>query len=213
MTATGADPGQVVAAGQMVVEISRNAEREAVFAVAGEDIARAKLGMPVKVSLQGRPDVAVTGTIREISPEADSTTGTYQVKVALPSPPPEMRLGAVVVGRAESRGPGGHERCPRPRCCSPATSRRSGSLAMTARCIAGTVQLLKFDTDSVVVSHGLSAGEKVVTAGVNSLADGAVDVEARDGGRVMTRFNLSEWAVNNRAIVVFLMLRLRHRRH
>ena len=34
------------------------------------------------------------------------------------------------------------------------------------------VQLLEFDTDSVVVSHGLSAGEKVVTAGVNSLADG-----------------------------------------
>ena len=34
------------------------------------------------------------------------------------------------------------------------------------------VELLEFDTDSVVVSHGLSAGEKVVTAGVNSLADG-----------------------------------------
>ena len=34
------------------------------------------------------------------------------------------------------------------------------------------VQLAEFDADSVVVSHGLSAGEKVVTAGVNSLADG-----------------------------------------
>ena len=86
----------------MVVEISRNDAREAVFAVAGDDITRAKLGMAVNVSLQGRPDIAVTGTIREISPEADSTTGTYQVKVALPSPPPEMRLGAVVVGRVES---------------------------------------------------------------------------------------------------------------
>ena len=55
VTATGADPGQVVAAGQMVVEISRNDAREAVFAVASEDIARAKLGMAVNVSLQGRP--------------------------------------------------------------------------------------------------------------------------------------------------------------
>ena len=89
-------------------------------------VARAKLGMAVNVSLQGRPDIAVTGTIREISPEADSTTGTYQVKVALPSPPPEMRLGAVVVGRVESEGPGGHDAYPRPRCCSPETSRRSG---------------------------------------------------------------------------------------
>ena len=48
--------------------------------------------------------IAVTGSIREISPEADSTTGTYQVKVTLPSPPPEMRLGAVVVGHAEIEG-------------------------------------------------------------------------------------------------------------
>jgi hypothetical protein len=37
--------------------------------------------MPVKVWPRGRPEIAVTGSIREISPEADSTTGTYQVKV------------------------------------------------------------------------------------------------------------------------------------
>ena len=56
VTATGADPGQVVTAGQMVVEISRNDEHEAVFAVASEHVAHAKLGMAVKVWLQGRPD-------------------------------------------------------------------------------------------------------------------------------------------------------------
>ena len=83
VTATKADPGQVVDAGQAIVEIARNAEREAVFAVASEHIAHAKVGMPVKVRLQGRPEIAVTGSIREISPEADSTTGTYQVKVTL----------------------------------------------------------------------------------------------------------------------------------
>jgi RND family efflux transporter MFP subunit len=105
VTAAKADPGQVVDAGQAIVEIARNAEREAVFAVASEHIAHAKVGMPVKVSLQGRPEIAVTGSIREISPEADSTTGTYKVKVTLPSPPPgAMRLGAVVVGHAEIKG-------------------------------------------------------------------------------------------------------------
>ena len=78
----------------------RSAKR---FAVASEHIAHAKPDMPVKVWLQGRPEIAVIGSIRQISPEADSTTGTYEVKVALPSPPPEMRLGAVVVGRAEPK--------------------------------------------------------------------------------------------------------------
>jgi len=172
VTATAADPGQVVVAGQTVVEISRNDAREAVVAVAGSDITGAKLGMSVNVSIQGRPDIAVTGTIREISPEADNTTGTYQVKVALAAPPPEMRLGAVVVGRVESEG--GEEVTTLP----PTALLQSGDkpqvwvIGGDGKVQRRNVQLLQFDTDSVVVSHGLSAGEKVVTAGVNSLADG-----------------------------------------
>jgi len=35
-----------------------------------------------------------------------------------------------------------------------------------------SVEILEFDTDRVAVSRGLSVGEKVVIAGVNSLADG-----------------------------------------
>ena len=171
VTATGADPGQVVDAGQAIVEISRNAEREAVFAVASEHIAHAKVGMPVKVWLQGRPEIAVTGSIREISPEADSTTGTYQVKVTLPSPPPEMRLGAVVVGRAETEG---QEVTSLP----PTALLQSGDepqvwvVGEDGKVHRRTVQLLEFDANSVVISRGLSPGEKVVTAGINSLAEG-----------------------------------------
>jgi RND family efflux transporter MFP subunit len=123
-------------------------------------------------SIQGRPDIAVTGTIREISPEADSTTGTYQVKVALASPPPEMRLGAVVVGRVESQG--GQEVTTLP----PTALLQSGDqpqvwvIGGDGKVQRRRVELLEFDTDSVVVSRGLSVGEKVVIAGVNSLADG-----------------------------------------
>jgi RND family efflux transporter MFP subunit len=172
VTATGADPGQVVAAGQMVVEISHNDAREAVFAVAGEDIARAKLGMAVNVSLQDRPEVAATGTIREMSPEADSTTGTYQVKVALPSPPPEMRLGAVVVGRVESEGNQEVATLPPTALLQSGDQPQVWVVGKDDKVARRTVKLVEFDTDSVVVGHGLSAGEKVVTAGVNSLADG-----------------------------------------
>ena len=35
-----------------------------------------------------------------------------------------------------------------------------------------SVELLEFDTDTVAVSRGISTGDKVVIAGVNSLADG-----------------------------------------
>jgi RND family efflux transporter MFP subunit len=171
VTATKADPGQVVDAGQAIVEIARNAEREAVFAVASEHIAHAKVGMPVKVSLQGRPEIEVTGSIREISPEADSTTGTYQVKVTLSSPPPEMRLGAVVVGHAETEGQVVTS-------LPPTALLQSGDgpqvwvVGEDGKVHRRAIQLLEFDANSVVISRGLSPGEKVVTAGINSLAEG-----------------------------------------
>jgi RND family efflux transporter MFP subunit len=173
VTAIKADPGQVVDAGQAIVEIARNAEREAVFAVASEQIAHAKVGMPVKVWLQGRPEIAVTGSIREISPEADSATGTYQVKVTLPSsPPPEMRLGSVVVGHAEI--PGKEEVVTVP----PTALLQSGNgpqvwvVGEDGKVHRRSVQLVEFDANSVVISRGLASGEKVVTAGINSLAEG-----------------------------------------
>ena len=171
MTATAADPGQVVAAGQKVVEISRSSEREAVFAVASEHVAHAKLGMPVKVWLQSRPEIAVIGSIRQISPEADSTTGTYEVKVALPSPPPEMRLGAVVVGRAETEGPEVIS-VPSNALLQSGDGPQVWVVAEDGTVHRRAVELLEFSADSVVISRGLSAGEKVVTAGVNSLAEG-----------------------------------------
>ena len=171
VTATTADPGQVVAAGQKVVEISRSSEREAVFAVASEHVAHAKLGMPVKVWVQGRPEIAVIGSIRQISPEADSTTGTYEVKVALPSPPPEMRLGAVVVGRAETEGPEVIS-VPSNALLQSGDGPQVWVVAEDGTVHRRAVELLEFSADSVVVSRGLSAGEKVVTAGVNSLAEG-----------------------------------------
>ena len=81
-----------------------------------------------------------------------------------------MRLGAVVVGRAETEGPEVMS-VPSNACCNRVMGRRSGSLPRTAPCIAGRSSSSS-SARSIVVSRGLSAGEKVVTAGVNSLAEG-----------------------------------------
>ena len=154
----------------MVVEISRDAEREAVFAVAGEDVARATPGMQVKVWLQAQPEVAVTGSVREISPVADSTTGTYEVRsrclrrrgrcASAPS------LSAAPKPRAGSHDAARHR--------APAVRRRCAGLGRVQGQPGAPahVELLEFDMDSVVVAAGLAPGEMVVTAGVNSLADG-----------------------------------------
>jgi RND family efflux transporter MFP subunit len=181
VTSTAADPGQVVAAGQKVVEISRSSEREAVFAVASEHVAHARLGMPVKVWVQGRPEIAVIGSLRQISPEADSTTGTFEVKVTLPLPPPEMRLGAVVVGRAETEGPEVIS-IPSNALLQSGDGPQVWVVAEDGTVHRRAVELLEFSADSVVVSRGLSAGEEVVTAGVNWLAEGQ-PVKPETGGK------------------------------
>jgi RND family efflux transporter MFP subunit len=171
VTATGADPGQVVSAGQMVVEISRNTEHEAVFAVSADHVAHAKLNMSVQVWLQGRPEVATSGVIREISPEADTSTGTYEVRVSLPSPPPEMRLGAVVVGRVELKGQQ-IINLPSTALLQSGNQPQVWVIDNDGKVHRRRIELLEFGTDTVAVSRGISAGEIVVVAGVNSLADG-----------------------------------------
>jgi RND family efflux transporter MFP subunit len=171
VTATGADPGQVVEAGQMVVEVSRDAEREAVFAVAGADVDGVTPGMQGKVWLQAQPEVAVVGSVREISPVANSATGTYEVRVSLPSAPREMRLGAIVVGRAEAEG-AEVTTLPATALLQSGDGAQVWVVSKENQVHRRKVELLEFDMDSVVVGAGLAPGEMVVTAGVNSLADG-----------------------------------------
>jgi RND family efflux transporter MFP subunit len=168
---TGADPGQVVNAGQMVIQIADPSEREGSFAVADTVIGSAYVGLPVKVRLKSDPSISTLGKIREISPNADPVTRTYGVRVTLPDPPDAMRLGTIVIAR--------------PEVASEEVIRiPAGALLQTgAPCVwvvEGTdrvvhkrpVKLLRFDTDAVVVAEGLKQGDIVVTAGINSLADG-----------------------------------------
>ena len=47
------------------------------------------------------PSVIARGRIREVAPQANPVTRTFEVKVGLTDPPPAMRLGATVTGRME----------------------------------------------------------------------------------------------------------------
>jgi RND family efflux transporter MFP subunit len=172
VTAVGADPGQVVNAGQMIVQISQLDAREAVFSVSERAVAIMEPGLIVRVALQSDPSIAANGSVREISPTADPVTGTYKVKVALTDPADAMRLGAVVTGSVEMKG-------------EPVAVIPTGALLQTGGEPAvwvvspaeklvhrRTVKVLRFDAESVTISEGLKEGDLVVTAGVNWLAEG-----------------------------------------
>jgi RND family efflux transporter MFP subunit len=180
VTAVGADAGQVVSAGQMVVRLAQPGEREAVFNVAEGALKNPSKNPTVMVHLVSDPAIKTAGTVRYVSPQADPATRTYTVRVSLPEAPPQMRLGANVVGTVtidQARIvalPGS------------ALFEKDGKAAVWLVGKDHTVQLKpitvdRYQGDSVIVGEGLAPGELVVTAGVQKLIPGQKVTLAEDG--------------------------------
>ena len=172
ITAVGAQPGEVVHAGQMIVQLARQGGIDAVFDVPEELIRTGPRDPVVEIALTDDPQVTATGRVREIAPQADPVTRTYQVKVGITDPPETMRLGATVMGRVKLTAPLGVE------LPASALTETDGHPAVWIVDAKGktvslrSVEVTRFDPDTVVVSQGLENGEIVVTAGVQALRPG-----------------------------------------
>jgi len=172
VVAVGAEPGEVVQTGQMIIRKARQDGRDAVFDVPAELIRSVPADVTVDVFLTGEPGIRTTGRVREVSPEADPQTRTFEVKIGLADPPPQMRLGATVTGRVELDGGSVVEiRATALTCIDgrPAVWLVDpASMTVALR----TIEVARFDSSSVVVAQGLAPGELVVTAGVLALHPG-----------------------------------------
>jgi RND family efflux transporter MFP subunit len=172
VTAKGAEPGEVVAAGRMVLQVARQGGRDAVFNVPSQLIRQSPKDPEVTVALSDEPAVVATGHVREVAPQADAATGTYVVKIALDNPPDAMRLGATVVGRVKVHSE------PVIQLPGTALTQSEGKPAVwVVDPVKKTVSLVPvtvghYDTSWAVVSHGLKDGDLVVTAGVQALRPG-----------------------------------------
>ena len=172
VTTRGAEPGEVVAAGRMIVRLARQSGRDAVFDVPARVIEAASADDEVSVALSTDAKVTTTGRVREVSPQADPVTRTFKVRVGLASPPAAMRLGSTVTGTIHLGGTAGIE-LP----TSALTATQGAPAVWTLDPQSNTVALrnidvVRFELDRVVVSQGLDAGELVVTAGVQTLRPG-----------------------------------------
>jgi RND family efflux transporter MFP subunit len=172
VTARGAEPGEVVQPGRMIVQVARDEGRDAVFDVPPTLKDQAPANPVIEVLLATDPNVRTTGRVREVAPRADAVTGTFQVRVGLADPPPAMRLGSTVTGRMTLGASGGFsipasaltraERQPAVWVVDP----RSETVALRV------VELVRHDPAHVVVGQGLEPGEIIVTAGVQTLRPG-----------------------------------------
>jgi RND family efflux transporter MFP subunit len=172
VVARGAEPGEVVQAGQMIVRIALDGGVDAVFEVPPQVVRRASRTHVVTVALTDDPTVTTTGVVREISPQADPVTGTFTVRVGLENPPAGMLLGSIVSGRVTVEGE------PLITVPSSALATTEGGPALWIVDPANStvslrpVRIARHEPDTVVVAEGLAPGETVVTAGVQTLRAG-----------------------------------------
>lgn len=172
VTSTGPRTGEVVQAGQIIIRVARKQGRDAIFDVPAQFIRTAPPDPQITVSLVDDPSIAARGRVREVAPQANPATRTFEVKVGLTEPPAEMRLGASVVGRMQT------DTEPVIEIPASALTRTQQQPAVwivdpSSRTVSlRNIDVLRFDQASVVVSHGLDSGDVIVTAGVQALHPG-----------------------------------------
>ncbi len=170
VTAVGAEVGQTVSPGQIVVTIARPDIREAVIDVSEEIASSLQTGAPLGASLQLDPSIRAEGKIREIAPQADPLTRMRRVRITLLDPPEAFRLGSTVETRIAEGG--STLRAP-----NSAILAKDGktfvwvvdpdSEAATPREVVGVA-----DAHGFRIVSGVDAGARIVTAGVNTLVEG-----------------------------------------
>jgi RND family efflux transporter MFP subunit len=172
VTARGAEPGEVVQAGQMIVRLARQGGRDAVFDVPAQLLRSAPSDALITVRLTDDPSVTATGRVREVAPQADPVTRTFEVKVGLSDPPEVMRLGATITGSVKLDS--------EPVIAIPASAltelnRQPAVWIVDPKGLTVSlrnVELLRHDPGTVVIAQGLDTGDIVVTAGIQALHPG-----------------------------------------
>ncbi|HEX8543569.1 MAG TPA: efflux RND transporter periplasmic adaptor subunit [Pseudomonas sp.] len=166
------EAGQVVTAGQEVVTLARPDIKEAVIDLPATLAEQLPPGVEFKVASQLDPIISTTATLREIEPQAERSTRTRRARLTLTDTPAAFRLGTAISVSLSS------------------TIASRTELPINAlQEVDGKAQIWIVDMQnqtvnpravnvvsrsdySFVLSNGVNPGERVVSAGVNSLKPG-----------------------------------------
>ena len=165
-----AEVGQVVAAGQTVLTFVRTNELEVSADIPENKISSLNIGDPVIVNFWAF-EGTFEGTLREISPMADSGSRTFNVKISLPAPPKNLKLGMTAnISFTEKNFSDNAVTLPL------SAIYQTGKIQQVWLVKDGKVELKSVETvalnENSVKVRGLNDGDIVVTAGVHKLHEG-----------------------------------------
>lgn len=171
VTGIDAETGQVVAAGTPVVRLAQLGEKEIVISIPEDQVDALRRVTDVSVRTWANPKQVLPGKLRELSPVADTATRTYTARISMPNAPADVRLGmsAYVTFSAATATP--MLKVP----LTALVQNQGGSAVWVVEngvVRLSPVQLAAPSGNDMLVASGISAGQTVVTAGVNLLKPG-----------------------------------------
>lgn len=172
VTAIQAEIGQVVAAGQTIIRIARDGDREALVALPEQDLPLARQGV-ARGELWSEPGRQFGAELRELSPNADAGTRTFAARFTLKGLPADAPLGmtaTISLAPPETRKVA---RIP----LSAILNEGQGPEVFVVDRQNGVLERRKVELDvldarDAVIRGGLADGDVVVTLGVHTLRAG-----------------------------------------
>ena len=175
VTQIHAEPGQVVDAGEMIVQVVDTKQIEVLVAVPESRMLKIKVGDNVAVKLWAsqatNPEKTYAGKVREIAPAASSATRAFDVRVAISDADDAVKLGmtaGVRLAQAEV------DEIIVPTSALTQVNGKSSVWVINKKDIANPREVTagQFTENGVMITNGLQAGEMVAIAGVHSLIKG-----------------------------------------
>lgn len=166
------ETGQVVAAGQTVLVLAANGDREVLFNLPENALGQLTLGQPVEVQLWSQPDQRFAGTLRELSPAADPQSRTFAARVSFDTNEAKVEIGQSA--RVLIKNP---DQVPLSVPLSAVTAEAGQSFVWvidpdTQTLQRRPVQLGAYHQQQATVLDGLQPNEWIVAAGVHKLHEG-----------------------------------------
>jgi RND family efflux transporter MFP subunit len=177
------DPGSMLAAGTPLFTLVDDSVLEFKAQVASRDLAKVRLGVPVRLSVDALPDARIEGRVARVEPLVDERSRSFQVVVEVPGQPGLVgglfARASVRVGEVEGA-----------LVVPPAALVREGAdptaaaafVVRQGRAEKVAVVLGVEAPDGIQVTSGLAAGDVVVLDPPTALASGA-PVDVQNGGR------------------------------
>lgn len=188
VSVTLAEVGQVVSAGQPVLRVAQDGEREVSIAIPESRFAAIKVGMPahIEFGVAGNGGQTVAAHVREISPSADPASRTYPARVSFDASNAKIALGMTARVRINEVAKSGAQKVGGFKVPLTAIFQQNDKTAVWIvaqdRSVSlRAVEVLAYRDDGALIGGGVTAGERIISAGVHKITAGDKVIIAEHG--------------------------------